>query len=55
MSATMTKTKEKAKAMPAQHVRDLALAPQGKNRIMWADHDMPVLQEIRERFEKESL
>ncbi|HEY3295823.1 MAG TPA: adenosylhomocysteinase [bacterium] len=35
------------------HVRDLGLAPQGKSRIMWADHDMPVLAEIRARFEKE--
>ena len=29
------------------------LADQGKKRIMWADHDMPVLQQIRARFEKE--
>lgn len=34
-------------------VRDLALAPQGKNRVLWADRDMPVLAEIRKRFEKE--
>jgi adenosylhomocysteinase len=34
-------------------VKDLSLAPEGKKRILWADHDMPVLREIRERFEKE--
>src|SRR5512135_350317 len=45
--------KEKSKTRPMHHVRDLGLAPQGKNRILWADRDMPVLQEIRARFEKE--
>lgn len=35
------------------HVRSMALAPQGKNRILWADRDMPVLAEIRERFGRE--
>jgi adenosylhomocysteinase len=35
------------------HIKDLGLAPQGKKRIEWADADMPVLQEIRKRFEKE--
>jgi len=34
-------------------VADLSLAPQGKKRILWADHDMPVLAEIRKRFGKE--
>jgi adenosylhomocysteinase len=29
------------------------LAPQGKQRILWADNDMPVLQLVRERFAKE--
>lgn len=29
------------------------LADLGKKRILWADADMPVLQQIRERFEKE--
>lgn len=29
------------------------LAEGGKKRILWADHDMPVLQQIRARFEKE--
>ena len=39
--------------MVKHHVKDLGLAPQGKKRIEWADADMPVLQEIRRRFEKE--
>ena len=34
-------------------VKDLALAPEGIRRIMWADRQMPVLQAIRERFERE--
>src|SRR5438874_6016024 len=34
-------------------VKDLTLAAQGKKRILWADHDMPVLQQIRQRFELE--
>jgi adenosylhomocysteinase len=34
-------------------VRDLSLAPRGKDRIEWAAKDMPVLRLIRERFEKE--
>ena len=31
-------------------VADLALAPEGKRRILWANNDMPVLAQIRERF-----
>jgi adenosylhomocysteinase len=34
-------------------VKDLALAPAGKKRILWADRDMPVLATIRERFGRE--
>ena len=34
-------------------VKDLALAPEGVRRIMWADRQMPVLTAIRERFERE--
>jgi adenosylhomocysteinase len=33
-------------------VADLSLAPEGKKRIFWADSDMPVLAQIRERFGK---
>ncbi len=35
------------------HVADLGLADLGRQRIEWADRDMPVLKQIRERFEKE--
>jgi adenosylhomocysteinase len=34
-------------------VRDLALAPEGLRRIMWADRQMPVLSAIRDRFQAE--
>src|SRR3989344_569632 len=34
-------------------VKDVALAPQGKKRIEWAERDMPVLNQVRARFEKE--
>jgi adenosylhomocysteinase len=34
-------------------VKDLSLAPEGVRRIIWADRQMPVLQAIRERFERE--
>ncbi len=41
-------------AVAAGHdVADLSLAPTGKLRIEWADASMPVLRQIRERFEKE--
>ena len=42
-------------AMPAfEHdVKDIALAPQGKRRIDWAEREMPVLRLIRERFGSE--
>ncbi len=34
-------------------IKDIALADGGKQRIQWADNNMPVLQLIRERFSKE--
>lgn len=34
-------------------VKDISLAPRGKDRIEWAAKDMPVLRLIRERFAKE--
>src|ERR671939_1360135 len=34
-------------------VKDIALAPEGKRRIEWADRQMPVLAAIRARFEHE--
>jgi adenosylhomocysteinase len=39
--------------MVKHHVKDIKLADKGKKRIEWANNDMPVLQAIRERFEKE--
>lgn len=34
-------------------VKDINLAEQGRERIQWAENEMPVLAQIRERFEKE--
>ena len=34
-------------------IRDAALAPGGRERIDWASGEMPVLRQIRERFDKE--
>ena len=34
-------------------VKDIGLAPGGKKRIEWASNDMPVLAQVKERFEKE--
>jgi adenosylhomocysteinase len=43
-----------ATATAANHdVADLSLAEAGQARIGWADTQMPVLRQIRERFEKE--
>src|SRR3954466_8969612 len=40
-------------AAPKADVKDLSLATLGKERILWAERDMPVLRAIRERFEIE--
>lgn len=37
----------------AHDIKDPALADQGCRLIEWADRDMPVLREIRARFERE--
>lgn len=34
-------------------IKDIGLAAQGKKRIEWAARDMPVLAEVRKRFEKD--
>ena len=34
-------------------VKDIGMAPQGKDRILWADDRMPVLRSIRDRFGKD--
>jgi len=38
---------------PQGHVRDPQLADAGQNRIEWAEREMPVLRQIRARFERE--
>jgi len=38
--------------MVKSDVKDKGLAPKGKKRIEWADQDMPVLQQVREKFGK---
>lgn len=45
MVAAVTQTK--------YEVKDLALAPQGKQRIEWAAREMPVIKQIRDRFSQE--
>jgi adenosylhomocysteinase len=42
-----------ASAAVPHHVKDLGLARDGKARIEWAEHFMPVLRAIRARFAKE--
>jgi adenosylhomocysteinase len=43
-----------ARRSPPEHeLADLALAPAGEGRIEWADAQMPVLRQIRERFARE--
>jgi len=39
--------------LPKHEIADSALATIGKKRIEWADRNMPVLAQIRERFAKE--
>jgi adenosylhomocysteinase len=34
-------------------IKDIGLAQNGRKRILWAGQDMPVLQRVRERFQKE--
>jgi adenosylhomocysteinase len=40
-------------AVAKHHVRDLALADEGKRRTEWAERSMPVLRQIRARFAQE--
>ncbi|HEX6311386.1 MAG TPA: adenosylhomocysteinase, partial [Acidimicrobiia bacterium] len=39
--------------MVEHDVRNLGLADEGRQRIEWAELSMPVLRQVRERFEKE--
>jgi adenosylhomocysteinase len=34
-------------------IRDAGLADKGRSRVLWAEQEMPVLRQIRERFEQE--
>lgn len=40
-------------AIPNYDIKDINLAPMGKQRIEWSDREMPVLRLIRERFATE--
>ncbi|MHC4607898.1 MAG: adenosylhomocysteinase [Planctomycetota bacterium] len=51
--AAKTKSRKRTRKGVASDVADLSLADAGKRRIEWADSQMPVLQEIRKRFERE--
>lgn len=43
-----------ATSTPLKHeVKDLSLAPMGKQRIEWAGREMPVLRQIQDRFAQE--
>ena len=42
-----------APALPAHDVTDLGLSAEGTRRIAWAEREMPVLRQIRERFAAE--
>ena len=46
MNAPVTKT------VPRNDIADASLAEQGRKRIEWAERNMPVLAQIRERFAK---
>ncbi len=48
----MTVTPVRPKEMKYE-VKDLALAPMGKQRIEWAGREMPVLRQIQDRFAQE--
>ena len=40
-------------SLPKHEIADSSLAVEGKKRIEWADRNMPVLAQIRKRFEKQ--
>ena len=48
----MTVTPIRAKELKHE-VKDLSLAPLGRQRIEWAGREMPVLRQIQDRFAKE--
>jgi len=38
--------------LPRHDIADASLAAEGRKKIEWAERNMPVLAQIRERFEK---
>jgi adenosylhomocysteinase len=53
LTTTVSADEPRASALPRHDVTDLGRAPEGVNRIEWAEREMPVLRLIRERFEEE--
>lgn len=49
----MTTTPIRPQQAQRHEVKDLSLAPQGRQRIEWAGREMPVLRQIRDRFAQE--
>jgi adenosylhomocysteinase len=52
-TASKRKALPKVSRLPEHDVADLGLAKQGRERIEWAEKQMPVMRRIRDRFEKE--
>ena len=48
-----TMTKSKTETTPLYDIKDIGLAQAGKDKIDWAEREMPVLRQVRERFAKE--
>ncbi|ACK72745.1 adenosylhomocysteinase [Gloeothece citriformis PCC 7424] len=49
----MTVTPIRAKEELKYEIKDISLAPSGRQRIEWAGREMPVVKQIKDRFEKE--
>jgi adenosylhomocysteinase len=49
----MVATPIRTETTPKYDIKDISLAPMGKQRIEWAGREMPVLKQIRDRFAKE--
>ncbi|MEE3718657.1 adenosylhomocysteinase [Tumidithrix elongata RA019] len=53
MTTTPIRSTVEANTTVKHEVKDLSLAPLGKQRIEWAGREMPVLRQIRDRFAAE--
>jgi adenosylhomocysteinase len=53
MTATLTQAPGEVAPSLQYDIKDISLAPQGKQRIEWAGREMPVLKQIRDRFAQE--